>query len=235
MSRDLKIIDFHSHILPCVDHGSDGLDTSESQVTLMNNAGVDTVVLTPHFYPNLNKVSTFTSEVTAAAEALASRCKERPRFCLGAEVLYCDGIEEMEDIDKLCIKGTNILMIELPVTDEWSRSMIYSLKRLSARHTVVLAHIDRYVGIHDRSLMSLLSEDNIIAQINSSSLFHGKMRRELKAYIESGHIYAIGSDLHGNDKRNYQRFVKARRMLGEESYSEIMTRAGELLSKAELY
>lgn len=235
MSRDLKIIDFHSHILPCVDHGSDGIKTSTGQVTLMNNAGVDTVVLTPHFYPHLDRVSAFISEVTAAAEELASGCKERPRFCIGAEVLYCDGIEEMENIEKLCIKGTNILMIELPVTDEWSRSMLYAIKRLSANYTIVLAHIDRYVGIHDRALRSLLSEKNIVAQINASSLSHSKTRKELKKYIDSGYVYAIGSDLHGKDKKKYRRFVKARKMLGENSYSNIMTRAADLLSEAELY
>lgn len=232
MNTDLKIIDFHSHILPCVDHGSDGIATSVKQVTLMNNAGVDTVVLTPHFYPNINRVSDFTSEVNAAAEELISRCDTRPRFCIGAEVLYCNGIEEMEDISKLCIKGTNILMLELPVSDDWDRSMIYTIRRLSSTYTVILAHIDRYVGVHDSTLKTLLTEDNIIAQINTSSLFHKKTRLALLPYIEADCVCALGSDIHGKDKKNYQRFENAAKMLGDMNYSKIITSSAELLKEA---
>ena len=236
MRKELKIIDFHSHILPCVDHGSDGIKTSMDQVELINNAGVDTVVLTPHFYPSLHRVSTFTSEVTAAAEALISVCRTRPRFCIGAEILYCDGIEEMEDLDKLCIKGTNVLMLELPPTTyEWGRSTIYAIKRMSSTYTVILAHIDRYVKFHNRELMTLLSEDNIFGQINSSSLTHGKARRIISRYIKAGHICSIGSDLHGSNKKNYRHFRKARKKLGEEAYSKIMTRSSELLDGAVYY
>ena len=235
MKTDLKIIDFHSHILPCVDHGSDSIDTSMSQITLMNNAGVNTVVLTPHFYPNIDRVIDFTSDVAAAAEALISVCVERPRFCIGAEVLYCEGREEMESIGELCIKGTNILMLELPITDEWNRSMIYAIKRMSAKYTILLAHIDRYVGIHDAALVSLLSENNVFGQINSSSLTHSKTKRALLPYINSGYVRAIGSDIHGKNKRNYRTFARTSRLLGEETYSKIMTRASELLSDAVFY
>ena len=235
MSRDLKIVDFHSHILPCVDHGSDGIKTSEYQVALMNTAGVDTVVLTPHFYPNLNRVSVFKKEVSAAAEELISRCETRPRFCLGAEVLYCNGIEDMENIDKLCIEGTNILLLELPISAEWNKAMIYAIKRMSVSYTIVLAHIDRYVGLHDRELISLLSEDNVWGQINASSLLRGKARRALSPYLKAGYVCAIGSDIHGKSKKCYRKFKKVRKALGEDNYSIIMTRSSELLEGAILY
>ena len=234
MKNDLKIIDFHSHILPCVDHGSDGITTSVKQVTLMNNAGVNTVVLTPHFYPNLNRVSDFTSEINAAAEELISKCDMRPRFCIGAEVLYCDGIEEMEDLSKLCIRGTNVLMLELPVSYDWDRTMIYAIRRLASTYTVILAHIDRYVGVHDNALEVLLSDDNIVGQINASALFHKKTRRSLLPYINAGYVFAVGSDIHGNDKKNYRRFKNAAKILGTENYAEIMLRSAALLKNASL-
>lgn len=235
MNRDLKIIDFHSHILPGVDHGSDGIKTSIDQVALMNSAGVDTAVLTPHFYPNLNRVSAFTSDVTAAAEELISRCKIRPRFCIGAEVLYCDGIENMEKLDKLCIRGTNVLLLELPLSNEWNRSMIYAIKRMSAKYTIVLAHIDRYIAIHDQELRALMSNDNVFGQINAVSLFHAKTRRALLPYIESDRVCAIGSDLHKRNKKDCRRFAKAKKKLGADSYSRIMTLSSELLGKAAFY
>ena len=42
-------IDFHSHILPRLDHGSDGRETSASQLAMMQSVGTQTVCATSHF------------------------------------------------------------------------------------------------------------------------------------------------------------------------------------------
>lgn len=229
---DLRIIDFHSHILPCADHGSDGIKTSKKQITLMKDAGVDTAVLTPHFYPNRHSVSTFLTEIGSAAEELISKCGTHPKFCLGAEVLYCEGIEEMEDIDKLCIRGTNILLLELPMTPEWNKAMLYEVKRLSSRFTVILAHIDRYTDLHSEELMSLMAS-GARAQINTSALSHKSDKNALTPFIEAGYVVALGSDLHGASKKIYRRFRKAAGRLGD-NYKKIMKSSEELLTNAEL-
>ena len=229
---DLRIIDFHSHILPCADHGSDGIKTSKKQITLMKDAGVDTAVLTPHFYPNRHSVSTFITEINSAAEELISKCGTHPKFCLGAEVLYCEGIEAMEDIEKLCIRGTNVLLLELPMTPEWNKTMLYEVKRLATRFTVVLAHIDRYTDLHSEELMSLMSA-GVCAQVNTSSFSHKSDKNALSPFIEAGYVVALGSDLHGSSKKIYRRFRKAEGRLGED-YVRIMKSSAELLTNAEL-
>lgn len=234
MSDNLRIIDFHSHILPCADHGSDGINTTRKQISLMNNAGVDTAVLTPHFYPDRHSVSNFTDEINAAAEELIDECKVRPRICIGAEILYCDGIEYMENINKLCIKGTNILLLELPLSPLWHRSMIYEIKRMATKYTIVLAHIDRYVEDHSTELLWLLSTDGIYAQINTSAISKKKRRRALIPYIEDGYVCALGSDLHGSPKKTYRRFTKAKKLIGDDRYSKIMTHTAEILKDATL-
>lgn len=230
---DLRIIDFHSHILPCADHGSDGIKTSKKQITLMKDAGVDTAVLTPHFYPNRHSVSTFLTEIGSAAEELISKCGTHPKFCLGAEVLYCEGIEEMEDIEKLCIRGTDVLLLELPMTPEWNKTMLYEVKRLSSRFTVVLAHIDRYTDLHSEELMSLMASGNVRAQVNTSAFSHKSDKHALSPFIEAGYVVALGSDLHGASKKIYRRFRKAEGRLGE-AYERIMQISAELLTGAEL-
>ncbi len=231
VSKKTDIIDFHSHILPCADHGSDGIKTSREQVALMNNAGVDTVVLTPHFYPHRHNVETFTAKISAAAEELVAECHTHPRFCVGAEVLYCEGIENMEGLERLCVKGTNTLLLELPMSEVWSRGMLYEIKRLCGRYTVVLAHIDRYVEYHEDELAALISF-GAVAQINISALYSKGTMKRLEGFFSSGSVYAIGSDLHGRDKKTYRRFAKAAKKLGEEYY-EIMSRSAKLLSAAE--
>lgn len=234
MSDKLRIIDFHSHILPCADHGSDGIETSKNQVGLMNNAGVDTVVLTPHFYPNRHRVSDFTIAISSAADELIAECDTRPRFCLGAEVLYCDGMEEMEDLNELCIKGTNVLLLELPMTEKWNKTLVYEIKRLSAKYTVILSHIDRYILFHKNELMNLLDCESIHAQINASALFNNGDRHRLQPFIDAGLIHAIGSDLHGYGKRLYRHFEKSEKKLGK-NYAKIMENSAELLKNATLY
>lgn len=231
VSKKTDIIDFHSHILPCADHGSDGIETSREQVALMNNAGVDTVVLTPHFYPHRHNAKAFAAKISAAAEELAAECRVRPRFCIGAEVLYCEGIENMEGLESLCIRGTKILLLELPMSEEWNRTMLYEIKRLCEKYTVVLAHVDRYAEYHGEELAALISF-GALAQINVSSLYSKGTVKRLERFISPGSICALGSDLHGKDKKTYRRFAKASKKLGDEYY-EIMTRSSELLSLAE--
>ena len=43
-------IDFHAHILPRCDHGSDGWETSRQQLKLAREAGVEVICATSHFY-----------------------------------------------------------------------------------------------------------------------------------------------------------------------------------------
>ena len=60
------MIDFHSHILPKVDHGSNSLETSIKQLELAKKYGVTDVVATSHFYPQSNCDSAFLDRRDAA-------------------------------------------------------------------------------------------------------------------------------------------------------------------------
>ena len=117
MKNSTEIIDFHAHVLPAADHGSDSPETSKMQMALLSSAGVDTVVATPHFYPDLHTISDFTSTVDECVE-LIRNIENRPRICLGAEVLYCSGLDTMDGLEKLCIRGTRTLLLELPLTSD---------------------------------------------------------------------------------------------------------------------
>ena len=224
-----KIIDFHTHILPGADHGSSGIEDTRGQIALLNNAGVDTVVATPHFYPNRHTLEDFLYKVESSVEKLSSIDIPRPRICLGAEVLYCDGIYNMQGLDKLCIRGTNILLLELPL-DTWDDRLFDTVKELTERYTVVLAHIDRYISWQRDGIYSLI-EIGALAQINAPSLFCRSERKLLTPLIESGDIYAVGSDLHGAEKNTVKRFAMVSKKLGDH-YGEIMQKSNELIKDA---
>ena len=50
----LFLVDYHAHILPGCDHGSDGTETSKRQLEAAKAAGIETVCATSHFYPDRN-------------------------------------------------------------------------------------------------------------------------------------------------------------------------------------
>ena len=228
-----RVIDFHSHILPGADHGSSGIHTSLKQISLIDDAGVDTVVATPHFYPHVINVDRFLRLVDSTAEELRSNLKDaHVKICLGAEVLYCDGLESMDGLDRLCVRGTKVLLLELPMEDEWSDRLFYCVKTLAKKYTVVLAHIDRYIKHHKADIEELL-DLGAYAQINAYSLASMGIRHKLASFLEGDRVVALGSDLHGADEKSYGRFMAAEKRLGD-LYGRIMERTAALLEGAEI-
>lgn len=50
-----NITDYHCHILPGIDDGSDSVETSLSMVKMMKEQGVKKIIATPHFYAHREK------------------------------------------------------------------------------------------------------------------------------------------------------------------------------------
>ena len=229
MSNELRIIDFHAHILPGADHGSSGLEESLNQLALIRAAGVDTVVATPHFYPHRHTPEEFLQATASAAEKLIARKEELPYICLGAEVLYCNHLDEMDGLEKLCVRGTNVLLLELPL-HTWGRDVFETVEILNKRFTVVLVHIDRYIKEQKAEIEQLL-DLGALAQINGSAMFSLAKRRKLRSFLESDAVVALGSDLHGTNKIFYQQFLGAQKKLGDLTPA-IMHRSEKLLENA---
>ena len=80
-------IDFHSHILCGVDHGSDSSQTSKRQLELMAKSKTDLVVATSHFYPEQDSIADFLCVVDRAIEKIKeAEISRAPELCIGAEV-----------------------------------------------------------------------------------------------------------------------------------------------------
>ena len=207
----MKIIDFHAHILPNADHGSFSVDTTAFQLKSALKCGISVIVATPHFYPHRENVDAFIRRRDASYKRLISSYPDsRPEIKLGAEVLICENIEEIPSLDLLCIEGTRTLLLELPFADFFD-SFVYSVKSLTqSGYRVVLAHADRY---DPRSIDRLLSVGAKI-QLNADALSGLFVSKHIKKWIENDYVVALGSDIHGEDKRAYPRLIKAIKRLG---------------------
>ena len=191
-------IDFHAHILPGCDHGSDGLETSLRQIALAKEADVDVVCATPHFYGHQTGVERFLEKRARCWQELKAHLKEDdPRVLLGAEVLAFEGIERLPQLQELCLSGTDLLLLEMPFS-HWSERLIDSVEALSERKDlrIVLAHVNRY---DPGQVEMLFSFDRVKGQVNVSSLKRRFQSRHLREWMREGQIVAVGSDIHGTE------------------------------------
>lgn len=220
----MKTIDFHTHILPKADHGSDSLETSLEQVKLAKSAEIDTLVATSHFYPHMHRVKDFVNKREACYNELAAHTDIE--ILLGAEILLCDGLNKLSGIENLAIGDSKVLLIELPFTS-FKREYEASIEALIDQgYKVVLAHADRYPKENIDRLIPLGAK----IQLNVSSLVTLFPKKHLYDWIDKGIVVALGSDIHKADKKAYASFIKAKKKLGDR-FNQIMQKSNDLISK----
>lgn len=197
------MIDWHSHILPGVDDGSREISESLRLVQLQKEQGAELIVATPHFYANDESVEQFLDRRQKAYELLLSQLPEgSPQVVLGAEVRYYQGISRMPELKKLCIQGTRVLLLEMPMC-RWTEFMLRELLELSSMGSIriMLAHIERYLPMQRDEVWTQLLERGVLMQVNASLFQSIATRRKGIALFRKGCIHAIGSDCHNTTSR----------------------------------
>lgn len=225
------VIDFHAHILPGADHGSKSREITRAQLGLISAAGTDAVVGTPHFYPHKDNIAAFLARRNAAIERLTD-CAIPPslQIFVGAEVQVCEGLEEMEDLEALCVQGTSVILLEMPFAP-WSTRLTDTVLAIGERGlTPVLAHVDRY----DEKLLAPLLKQGIGAQLNAEAFEGFWARRRANRMLSAGCVVALGSDLHGVETEGYAPFVRLQARLGDAA-DAVFKRSADLLKNAENY
>lgn len=195
------IIDLHTHILPQVDDGSDGVDTSLKILQTMAQHNVDVVCATPHFYRERMNVETFLARRAAAWQKLQPAMESFSiSILLGAEVAYYSGISEEKELHSLCVEGTNTLLLEMPYSD-WNSFQIDEVMSLAwdSGFDVVLVHPERLtVGSNKRWLDRLYS---LPMQVNAGALQHWRTRKSALEILENTAKPLLGSDCHNMKSR----------------------------------
>lgn len=206
-------LDYHAHVLPGCDHGSDSVETSRKQLAMATAARVRTVCATPHFYPHKESIPSFLQRREASARLLRENLTaDAPQLQLGAEVLICDGMERLDGLPRLCRSETNELLLEMPFY-QWPEAIWDTLYALCERRDIkiVLAHAERYPP----EAIEQLIRDNVALQLNSECLTRPLHRKRYLTWIKNGSVKYLGSDIHmlGN---GYRDFEKCRRLLKKE-------------------
>ncbi|MCD7787048.1 MAG: capsular polysaccharide biosynthesis protein, partial [Oscillospiraceae bacterium] len=129
------MLDFHMHILPAVDDGSDSVETSMAMLRMSAEQGVEYIAATPHFYAERMTPESFLTRRRDAfalfTDAIGGEAG-LPRLLLGAEVHFFTGISTFDGLDALCLDGTKFLLLEMPF-HTWSEHMLHEVDTISCR------------------------------------------------------------------------------------------------------
>ncbi len=222
-------VDFHAHILPRADHGSSSSETSLSQLKNAKEAGVDTIIATPHFYIEQNTVEEFLSRREKCFARLREKYDGEIKIVKAAEVQLAIGISELPDLEKLCIGDTKYILLEFP-PEPWPYWMFDFVTDIIEKRGLkpIIAHIDRYSS---RGRAKILNIKGAMFQVNAESLLKfGKAKRECLGLLKEGKAHVIGSDVHGEGEGTYKRFSKAVKKIGE-PISQIISNSRKILAE----
>lgn len=195
------MIDLHCHILPGIDDGAPDADASIEMALVASEAGVVTIVATPHVN---NRYPTDPEVIPSAIGRLNVELARREvalAVLPGAEI----AIEKLSGLDdaalrKLTMGGGNALLIETPYTDTvpFLEELLFDLQVRGFRP--VLAHPERSRAFRDApERLEPIVGRGIGACINSASLAGGfgeSAKRVALDLIGRKLVHAVASDAH---------------------------------------
>lgn len=197
------MLDFHSHILPCIDDGSQSIAESLQLLGALKKQGVHKVIATPHFYAHRESPRQFLQRRKESKSLLEEADLQGfPNIVLGAEVLYFDGISRSEELSTLKIEGTDLLLIEMPFS-AWGKNCINEVLSINDREdsTIVLAHVERYLSLQTKDIFAELVKQGVKMQVNAEFLLKWNTKRRALNMIRNGMVHFLGSDCHNMTKR----------------------------------
>lgn len=232
----MRIIDFHSHILPGIDDGSSGMEMSEAMLKEYAAQSVEVVAATPHFYGESMSLKDFLKKRDEAYKRLVERARNR-EICLipGAETAFFTGIGTAEEIGQLTLAGTPLLLLEMPFRP-WNGEDLREVERLAERGIrPIIAHIERFYRFqkNEKILMELFALP-VLIQVNAEALLSWRTRRLGLKLFSEGNAHLLGSDCHNLHFRppNLEAGRKViERKLGEEFLKRMDCLGAELLGE----
>ena len=223
-------VDFHSHVLPLADHGSESLEMSLSQLRYAKKAGVSVIVATPHFYLNEDTVESFLERREAAYNELEKHNDSGIRIVKAAEVQIQAGLSKLPDLPKLCIGDTNYILLEFPL-EPWPCHVLDTVREIirERRLRPIFAHLERYSHLSRECMLGL----NVDIQINPGAFLETRKRRNYYLdLITEDSVHLLGSDCHGNGALAYKEYTAAIKKLGKLA-PYMMDNANRILSSGE--
>ena len=186
--REKSIEDLYTHLAQLVEQGEaiaprEGLQTARAGMA--NLPGAD--------------------ELSASAGAAPGpNAFEIPKLRFGAEVYYFPGMGHAEKLSKLCVEGTNLILLEMPFAP-WTDTVFREVKDILEKQKlrIVLAHVERYPDLQkDKRQYEQVLNLPLTIQLNGGSFLKSRSRRKFCLnMLSSKENVILGSDTHNLSSR----------------------------------
>lgn len=194
----MDIIDFHSHILPEIDDGSQSAEMSRQMLELSGSQGVTAIVATPHFYAAEMTLQGFLKERRAAYDRICDDAQKlNIRLICGAETAFFSGMSDVDGLEELTIAETSLILLEMPFR-AWNSSDIREIEKMLDRGLKpVIAHVERFYPYQrDKRIFDSLYSLPVLVQVNAEALLNRRLRRLALSLFKKGRAHLLGSDCH---------------------------------------
>ena len=239
------MIDLHTHILPHFDDGAKNTDMSAAMLKAEAGQGVDTVVLTSHYYGKKRSPSEYIEKRDELFEHIKPRIPTGMKVLLGAEVHFSGvNLADYEDLAKLSIqtldypereegtKPVRYILIEFPFTSVWTKSLLDKLYEFISETGCVpiIAHTERYPEILKKpALITELIQMGCLIQVNANSFLNKQERKLALAILKHGYMHCVGTDAHDMMQRPPDWSVQE--FFYKSGYTEQWRRSQEIMRK----
>lgn len=197
--------DLHTHILPGLDDGAGDLHTALTLLEMELGQGVKRIALTSHYNCEEQTPEEFLARRAASRQKLETALETMgccPELKLGCEVWFSPKLRQM-DCRKLCLEGTELLLLELPTNycPEFLEETLWDLQ--SQGITPLLAHVERYgYMLENPELLARLVREGVYAQVNAQTLLReGKRKKMVLKLLKWGLVQLVCTDTHSPEKR----------------------------------
>jgi len=161
------MIDFHSHIIYDVDDGSDSIDNSINILKKAQEAGIKTIILTPHYMEDYYESNT--NQIKEKIDELKNVClKEKIDIDLyQANEIYITNhiVELLQNKEALSINNSRYVLFELPMNNEPANLLEVVYQLLENDYIPIVAHPERYNFIQENpnNLLELIENRSTIS------------------------------------------------------------------------
>jgi protein-tyrosine phosphatase len=199
------MIDMHTHVLPQIDDGAKDLETAKTLLLLEEAQGVSEIVFTPHYYGQKRSLQQFLDQRDKALQELAPHILPTLKCRVGAEV-HITGVNDPSD-ENLCmlaIGGTRYVLMELPFTGRWNKSLFSRIESFIAdtEYFPIIAHAERYERFRKKpSLINELVKKGCLIQLNGHAFLRKRTQRFAFALLKRGLVHCLGTDTHDTENR----------------------------------
>ena len=205
--------DMHCHLLYGIDDGCKTIEESIVLLKKMKDAGINEVVLTPHYVGNYDCNNRNKKKLLTEFKKRIKKENIDVSLYLGNEVFITDNLLELLDKGEIStINNSKYILIELPLRDKFNGTKEVFMELVSHGYVPILAHPERYrIFLEKPDLALEYLKMGVLFQGNFTSLFgrYGKDRMKLlKYYIKKGYISFLGSDTHHDFNYNLTKLEK---------------------------